>query len=76
MISSPDVSEIIRAILKEAGIKTKEAVFSIPDFSTFFTTFQLPPMSEEELPGAVHTKIRWYQGDRQGWQQAESRAGC
>ena len=58
MISSPDVSEIIRAILKEAGIKTKEAVFSIPDFSTFFTTFQLPPMSEEELPGAVRYEAR------------------
>ncbi|MCD6550214.1 type IV pilus assembly protein PilM [bacterium] len=58
MISSPDVSKIIKAILKEAGIKTKEAVFSIPDFSTFFTSFTLPPMSREEIPDAVKFEAR------------------
>ncbi len=58
MISSPDVSKIIKAILKEANIKTKEAVFTIPDFSTFFTNFDLPPMSEEEIPDAVKFEAR------------------
>ncbi len=58
MLSSPDVSKVIRAILKEAGIKTKEATFAIPDFSTFFTTFELPPMSEEEIPEAVNFEAR------------------
>ena len=34
-------------------MKKKEAVFSIPDFSSFFTNFELPPMTKEELPQAV-----------------------
>ena len=58
MLSSPDVSKVIRAILKEAEIKTREATFTIPDFSTFFTTFELPPMSEEEIPEAVNFEAR------------------
>ena len=58
MLSSPEISRVIKAILKEASIKTKEAVFTIPDFSTFFTTFELPPMSEEEIPEAVNFEAR------------------
>ena len=53
LLSSPDVSKVIKAILKEANIKTKEAAFTIPDFSTFFTAFELPPMSEDEIPEAA-----------------------
>jgi type IV pilus assembly protein PilM len=52
--SIENVSRAIRAILEEAEIETKEAVFSLPDFSTFFTSFSLPPMKKEELDGAVH----------------------
>lgn len=58
LLSSPDVSKVIRAILKEAEIKTREATFTIPDFSTFFTNFELPPMSEEEIPEAVNFEAR------------------
>lgn len=58
LLSSPDVSKVIKAILKEAGIKTKEAAFTIPDFSTFFTAFELPPMSEDEIPEAVNFEAR------------------
>lgn len=58
LLSSPDVSKVIRSILKEAEIKTKEATFTIPDFSTFFTTFELPPMSEGEIPEAVNFEAR------------------
>ncbi len=47
------VARAIRAILDEARIKTKEVIFSIPDFSTFCTSFELPPMSEKEIPNAV-----------------------
>jgi len=39
VISSPDVSKIIKAIIKESGIKSKESVFTIPDFSSFFIIF-------------------------------------
>jgi len=58
MLSSPDVSKVIKAILKEAQIKTKEAIFTIPDFSTFFTTFKLPQMTEGEVPRAVEFEAR------------------
>jgi len=53
-----DVSRAIRAIIQEAEIKTKTAIFSIPDFSSFFTSFDLPPMTEEELPQAVRYEAR------------------
>lgn len=58
MLSSPDVSKVIKAILKESKISTREATFTIPDFSSFFTTFSLPPMSEEEIPDAVNFEAR------------------
>jgi len=53
LLSSEDIAKAISAILEEAKIKTKQAVFSIPDFSTFFTSFELPPMTKEELAQAV-----------------------
>lgn len=51
--SNESIAKAIRAILDEARIKTKRVVLSIPDFSTFYTTFELPPMTPEELPGAI-----------------------
>jgi len=47
------VSEVLSSILKEAKIKSKDAFFAIPDYATFFTTFNLPTMSESEIPQAV-----------------------
>ena len=57
-LSSFDVAKAIKAIIEEAGIRSKNAAFSIPNFSTFFTNFELPPMSEEELPEAVRFEAR------------------
>jgi len=53
-VSRQDVVRAVTAILKEAKIKSTQAYFSIPDFSSFFTTFTLPAMTEEELPQAVN----------------------
>jgi len=53
LLSVEDIAKAIKAIKREAGIKTKKVNFAIPDFSTFFTSFELPPMSEDELPQAV-----------------------
>jgi type IV pilus assembly protein PilM len=58
MLSSQDIARGVRAICQEAKIETKEAVFSIPDFSSFFTYFELPAMSKEELPQAVQYEAR------------------
>ena len=58
LLSAQDISRAIKAICQEAEIKTKESIFSIPDFSTFFTTFELPQMTAEELPQAVSAEAR------------------
>ncbi|MFH1584878.1 MAG: type IV pilus assembly protein PilM [Patescibacteria group bacterium] len=58
LLSSEDIARALRAIMEEAHIETKEAVFSIPDFSSFFTNFKLPPMTKEEVPDAIRYEAR------------------
>jgi type IV pilus assembly protein PilM len=58
LLSTQDIIRAIKAIFEEAKIKTKTAYFSIPDFATFFTTFELPPMTKEEIPFAVEAEAR------------------
>jgi type IV pilus assembly protein PilM len=53
-----DVAAILTALLRKVNIQQKKAAFSIPDFSTFFTTFSLPPMSEKEIPSAIEFEAR------------------
>jgi len=55
---SDQVSEILKAVLKRARIKKRKVAFSLPDFATFFTTFDLPPMTEVEVPQAVEFEAR------------------
>ncbi len=57
-LSTEEVASAILAILEEAKIDTRTANFSLPDFSSFFTTFTLPPMSTEELKEAVKFEAR------------------
>ncbi len=54
LLSDFFVSRAVTAILNEAKIKTKAAIFSIPDFSTFSTQIELPPMTEKEIQQAVY----------------------
>lgn len=58
LLSTPQIVRVIKSILISADIKTREAVFTIPDFSTFFTTFDLPPMTEDELKEAINFEAR------------------
>ena len=58
LLSSKDIARAIRAIMEEAKIKTRQVIFSIPDFSTFYTTFELPLMPKEELGQAVKYEAR------------------
>ena len=60
LLSNQEISGAIKSILKETGIQTKEVNFSIPDFSSFFTNFELPPMSQKELAQAVRYEARSY----------------
>jgi len=54
ILSNYFVSRAVKAILDEAKIKTKAAIFSIPDFSCFCVSFDLPPMSQKEVSTAVY----------------------
>ncbi|MBI2452908.1 MAG: type IV pilus assembly protein PilM [Parcubacteria group bacterium] len=58
LLETRDIARALKAILQEANIKSRRAVFSLPDFSSFFTNFQLPPMSKEEIPDAVTYEAR------------------
>lgn len=58
LISTDEVAKAILAILEEAKIKIKKASFSIPDFASFFTWFDLPPLTEKEIPQAVNFAAR------------------
>lgn len=58
LLSNQEIARAIKAIKEEAKIKTRDCVFSIPDFSSFFTNFELPPMTKEELPQAVVYEAR------------------
>ncbi|MDD4989778.1 MAG: type IV pilus assembly protein PilM [Candidatus Pacebacteria bacterium] len=60
VLLSDEVSKIVQALLKRAKIKDRKIALSLPDFSTFFTTFSLPPMTEAEAPQAVEFEARHY----------------
>lgn len=60
LLSNYFVSRAIRAVLDEAKIKTKAVTFSIPDFSTFCTSFDLPPMNADEVKEAVYYNASQY----------------
>ncbi len=53
LLSNQDIARAIKAIMEEAKIKTRDCIFSIPDFSSFFTNFELPSMTKEEINQAV-----------------------
>ncbi|MFA5715770.1 MAG: type IV pilus assembly protein PilM [Candidatus Paceibacterota bacterium] len=55
-----NISAALRAIIAETGIKTRKVVFSLPDFATFFTTFELPPMTKKEIVSAIGFEARKY----------------
>lgn len=60
LLLSNEVADILQAVLKKAKIKERRVAFAIPDFSTFFTTFDLPPMTEAEIPQAIEFEARHY----------------
>ena len=59
-LSDKNIAQTIQAICQEAGIQTKEVSFSIPDFCSFFTSFELPLMDKDEISEAVRYEVRPY----------------
>lgn len=60
LVSSKLISSALREILKEAKIKTKKAVFSLPDFLTFAASFEIPQMPSKEIAGAIYYNASRY----------------
>jgi len=58
LLLSDEVSEILTSLFEKTKVKQRKAALSLPDFSTFFTTFSLPPMPEAEIPKAVEFEAR------------------
>lgn len=58
LLSNQDVARAIKAIVKESKIRARQVILSIPDFSSFFTNFELPLMTKEELPEAIKNEAR------------------
>lgn len=54
------IVEIIKKIVKEAGISTNEAVMSVPVFSTFSSIIEFPEMAGEEIAKAIPFEARQY----------------
>jgi type IV pilus assembly protein PilM len=59
-LPSEELAEAIKTATQAAKIKAKNCVFSLPDFLTFFTTINLPPMKREEIGPAVKIEARKY----------------
>jgi len=53
VVSNDYIIAALASILQEAKIRTKEVFFAIPDYATFFTSFDVPAMSRPELEEAV-----------------------
>lgn len=60
LLSSRNVAQAIQSVCREAEIKTREVNFAIPDFHSFFTSFEMPVMSKEELAQAIRYEVRPY----------------
>lgn len=60
LLSGDVISKAIKGILQEARIRTKPVIFSIPDFFTFCTSFDIPRMPEKEIASAVRYNASQY----------------
>jgi len=52
------IADGIKSVIKKSKIKGKEVSFAIPDFITFFTSFDLPKMNAEETEKAIQVQAR------------------
>ena len=56
--SDSEIANSVKEILAESKIATRDAVFSIPDFMSFFTVFTTPPMPKEEVASVVRFEAK------------------
>ncbi|MBI2669730.1 MAG: type IV pilus assembly protein PilM [Candidatus Yanofskybacteria bacterium] len=59
-LSSQDLAWGMREVLKRSKIKTRDAVASIPSFSTFSTIITMPYLSEKDMAKSIPFEARKY----------------
>lgn len=57
-LSTRRIADLLRGLLDNARVETGRVNFSLPDFSTLFTTFTIPSMKPDEVPQAVRFEAR------------------
>jgi type IV pilus assembly protein PilM len=50
----------IKEVIKKAGIKSRDAIASVPSFSTFSTVIEMPYLSEADLAKAIPFEAKKY----------------
>lgn len=55
-----EIAALIKKTIKEAQIRTRAVSVSVPVFSSFITTMELPYMTKEEVAQAVNFQARQY----------------
>jgi type IV pilus assembly protein PilM len=58
LISVDEVEKALRILSEETGIKLENVCFSLPDFVSFFSSFEIPKIKKEEIPLVVKTEAR------------------
>lgn len=58
--SDREIANSVKDILTKAKIETKEAVFSLPDFMSFFTVLTIPRMPKEEIASVIQFEAKQY----------------
>lgn len=56
--SGEAIADDIKKICEKAKISTKDASIAVPDFSSFYTSFDLPAMAREEIVQAIQYEVR------------------
>lgn len=60
LLAVDKITQALQASFAKAEMNPKKLIFSVADFLTFFTTFDLPPMKREELETAVKFEAEKY----------------
>lgn len=55
-----NISLALKELIDETKIKDRGTSFSLPDFSTFFSIFEMPPMTKKEIDSAIGFEARKY----------------
>lgn len=60
VLAEDNVAQALSALLAESKVRTKEVFFSLADFASFFTTFEIPAMKNDQLSSAIQFEAKKY----------------